>query len=84
MFTHRGKAWGQGYLFMHTHETQLTLNGDDELWNNRQYFGPSVFQHVMYTLPGKELIWMCGLTQAIEEERQVVMVVQLLYFHLCT
>lgn len=60
----------------------LTLDGDDELWNDRQYFGATVFQHVMDTLPGKELIGMSSLTQSIKEERQIVMVVQLLYFNL--
>ena len=41
-----------------------------------------MLQHVVYTLPGKELVWMAGFTQSIKEERKIVMVVQLLYFHL--
>jgi len=36
----------------------------------------------VYTLPGKELVWMASFTQSIKEERKIVMVVQLLYFHL--
>ena len=36
----------------------------------------------MYTLPGKELIGMAGFTESIKEERKIVVVVQLLYFHL--
>lgn len=72
------------HMYMYIHIHVHTLDGDDELWDNRQYLGPSMLQHVMYTLSGKELIWMSGLTQAIKEERQIVMVVQLLYLNLKT
>ena len=41
-----------------------------------------MLQHVVNTLPGKELVGMSGLTQAVKEEGQVVVVVQLLYLHL--
>ena len=41
-----------------------------------------MFQHIMDALPGKELVWMCGFTYAIEEERQVMMKVKMFYFHL--
>ena len=60
----------------------LTLDGDDELWYYRQYLRAAMLQHVMYTLPGKELIRMSCLTKTIKEQRQVVMVVQLLNLHL--
>lgn len=66
------------FMYMYIH----TLDGDDELWDDRQYLGPSMLQHVMYTLSGKELIRMSGLTQAIKEERQIVVIVQLLYLNL--
>ena len=60
----------------------LTLDGNDQLRNDWEYLCPPVLQHVVYTLPGKELVWMAGFTESIKEERKIVMVVQLLYFHL--
>ena len=41
-----------------------------------------MFQHVVDTLSGKELIRMISFAQAIKEQWQVVMVVQLLNFNL--
>ena len=41
-----------------------------------------MFQHVVDTLSGKELVWVGCFTQTIKEQRQVVMVVQLLNFNL--
>ena len=41
-----------------------------------------MLQHVVNSLSGKELIGMGGLTQTIKEEREVVVVVQLLNLHL--
>ena len=38
----------------------------------------------MNSLSGKELIGMYGLTQTVKEERQIVVVVQLLYLNLQT
>lgn len=61
---------------------QLTLYGDDELRDDRQDFGATVLQHVVYTLPGEEVVWVGCLTQTIEEERQVVVIIQLFNLHL--
>ena len=41
-----------------------------------------MFQHVVDTLSGKELVRVGRFTQTIKEQRQVVMVVQLLNFNL--
>ena len=41
-----------------------------------------MFQHVVYTLPGKELVGVTGLTKAIKEEWEIVVIVQLFYLHL--
>ena len=60
----------------------LTLDGDDQLGYNREYLWSPVLQHVVYTLPGKELVGMASFTESIKEERKIVVVVQLLYFHL--
>ena len=60
----------------------LTLNWDDELRNDWEYLVATMFKHVMHSLASKELIWVLRLTQAIKEQRQVVVVVQLLNFNL--
>ena len=62
--------------------TGLTFNGDNQLRNDGQYFGAPVFQHIVDTLPGEELPRMGSFAQSVEEQRQVVVVVQLLYLHL--
>ena len=41
-----------------------------------------MLQHVMHTLPGKELIGVAGLTEPVEEQGKVVVVVQLLNLNL--
>ena len=63
---------------------QLTFDGDDELWDHRKDFVPSMLQHVVDTLSGKELIWMLSLTESVIKQREVVVVIQLLYLHLNT
>lgn len=40
----------------------LTLDGDDELWDDGQDLGAPMLQHVMDSLAGKNLIRMSGLT----------------------
>lgn len=41
-----------------------------------------MLQHVMDSLAGQDLVRMGGLAQAVEEQRQEVVVVQLVDFHL--
>ena len=41
-----------------------------------------MFQHVVHTLTSEELVRMCGLTETVKEEREVVMVVKLLDLNL--
>ena len=41
-----------------------------------------MFEHVMNALPSEEVIRVFCFTQAVEEERQIVMVVQLLDLNL--
>ena len=52
------------------------LDRDYKLRYNRQDLAAAVFEHVVYALPRKELVRMRRLAEAVEEERQVVMVVQ--------
>lgn len=62
--------------------SRLTLDGDDELRDDGQDLGAAVLQHVMDSLAGQDLVRMGGLAQAVEEQRQEVVVVQLVDFHL--
>lgn len=61
---------------------RLTLDGDDELRDDGQDLGAAVLQHVMDSLASQDLVRMGGLAQAIEEQRQEVVEVQLVDFHL--
>lgn len=60
----------------------LTLDGDDELRDDGQDLGAAVFQHVMDSLASQDLIRMGGLAQAVEKQRQEVVVVQLVDLYL--
>lgn len=60
----------------------LTLDGYDELWNNRQDLTATVLQHVMDALSSEELIGVNCLAQTIKEQGEVVMVVQFFNLHL--
>lgn len=60
----------------------LTLDGNNELWDDGQNLGTAMLQHVVDTLAGKELVGMARLTEAVEEQRQIVVVVQPLDLHL--
>lgn len=60
----------------------LTLDGYDELWNNRQDLTATVLQHVMDALSSEELIGVNCLTQSVKEQGEVVMVVQFFNLHL--
>ena len=41
-----------------------------------------MLQHVVDSLPGEELVRMFRFAQAVEKQRQVVMVVELVHLHL--
>lgn len=59
-----------------------TFERNDELRYDRKYLVCSVFDHLEASLTSKELIRMINLTQAIKEEWQEMMKVQLLYLNL--
>ena len=52
------------------------------MWNDWQNLVATMFQHVMYSLPCKELVGMLSFTESIEEQRQIVMIIKLVNFHL--
>lgn len=59
----------------------LTLDGDDQLGNHGQHLGASLLEHVEYSLHGQESVWVLLLSDAFEEDGQVVVVVELLDFN---
>jgi len=61
---------------------QRVLDGDDELRDDREDLGAAVLQHVVDALAREELVRVRRLAQAVEEQGEVVVVVQLLNLHL--
>lgn len=59
----------------------LTLDGDDELRDDWEHLGASLVEHVEHALHGQESVWVLLLPNALEEDGQVMVVVQLLNFH---
>ena len=59
----------------------LTFDGDDQLGNHGQHLGSSLLKHVEYSLNSKESVWVLLLSDALEEDGQVVVVVKLLDFN---
>lgn len=55
----------------------LTLDRDDELWDNREHFVGAGTEHVVHPLLREEGVGHLQLTQAVEEDRQVVVEVEL-------
>jgi hypothetical protein len=56
----------------------LTLDGDDKLRNNREYLSTTLLEHVKDTLDCEESVWVLLLTDTLEENRKVMVVVKLL------
>ena len=71
------------YTFDHYDWGLLTLDGYDQLGYDGQNLCASMLQQIVNALPGEELVGKVQLTKTVEEERQVVVVVQLLNLHLC-
>jgi len=55
----------------------LTLYGDDQLGDNGQDFGTAFLEHVENALDGQEAVGVLFLTNALEENGEVVVVVKL-------
>jgi hypothetical protein len=60
----------------------LTLDRDDELWDDMQDPGPSLLQHVQDALLRKELVRMHCFAEPIEEHGKVMMIIEFLNFYL--
>lgn len=61
---------------------ELTLNRDDELRNDGENLSTTLLEHVEDTLHGQEAVWVLLLTDALEEDWQVMVVVELLDLNL--
>ena len=61
---------------------EQTLDGQYELRHDGKDLGFSVVEQVMNASHREDVVRMICLDQRVEEQRQVVMVVQLLYLHL--
>jgi hypothetical protein len=57
---------------------QAGLDWNNQLWNNWKYLGTTLFEHVKYTLDSEEPVWVHFLSDTLEEDWQVVMVIELL------
>ena len=60
---------------------QRGLDGDDQLRNHRQHLGAALVEHVEDALHSEESVRVDLFADALEEDRQVVVVVELLYVH---
>lgn len=60
----------------------LTLDGDDELRNDGEDLGTTLLEHVEDALHCEETVWVLLLTDALEEDGQIMVVVQLLDLNL--
>ena len=60
----------------------LTLDGDDELGDDGENLSTTLLKHVEDTLDGEESVWVLLLTDTLEENGEVMMVVELLDLNL--
>ena len=56
----------------------LTFNGNDELRDDGENLSTTLLKHIKDTLNGEETVWVLLLTDSLEENGQVVVVVKLL------
>ena len=55
----------------------LTLNWNNELWDDWEDLGSTLFKHIENSLDGEESVWVLLLSHTLEEDWQVVMIVEL-------
>jgi hypothetical protein len=60
----------------------LTLDGDDQLGDDWEDFGSTLFQHIEDSLDGEETVGVLLLSNTLEKDREVVVVVELLDLYL--
>jgi len=57
---------------------QCRLYWDNKLWDDWKHLGTALFEHIEYTLHGQESVWIHFLSDTLEEDWQVMMVIELL------
>lgn len=62
--------------------TVYTFNGDDELRDDGEDLSTTLLQHVEDALDSQESVWVLLLTDTLEEDWQVMMIIELLNLHL--
>jgi hypothetical protein len=62
-------------------DLSLTLDGDDELRNDWKNLCSSLLKHIKDSLDSEESVWILLLSDTLEEDWQVMMVVKLLNFN---
>jgi hypothetical protein len=62
---------------IHTIKTIVsnTLNGDNKLRNDWKYFSTTFLEHVEDTLHSQESVWVLLLSDTLEENGQVMMII---------
>lgn len=64
-------------LILQCKTSRRTLDRDDQLRDHRQHFRAGVDQHVLDTLFRQECVWLLDFAKPVEENREVVVEVQL-------
>ena len=59
----------------------LTLDRDDKLRDDWKNLSSALLEHVEYSLNCQESVWILLLSDTLEEDRQVMMIVKLLDFN---
>ena len=62
--------------------SRSTFDRNNQLRNHGQDLVATVLEHIVNTLTSKEVVGMFGFTEAVEEQRQVMMIVEFFDFHL--
>ena len=60
----------------------LTFDGNDKLWDNRKHLSTALLEHVEDALHREEPVGVLLLADALKEDRQVVVVIELLDLYL--
>ena len=61
-------------------KVKITLDWDNELWNDWENLGTTLVEHVENTLDGKESVWILLFSNTLEENGEIMMVIELLNF----
>ncbi len=64
------------------YESYLTLDWDDQLGDNGKHLCSSLLKHIENTLDSQEAVGVHLLTNALEEDRKIMMIVKLLNLNL--